>query len=99
MARQLAKERVTEALPRVLAQQGLSARELARQIGIDQSYLSLILNGRRPPSAKFLAAASEALELPADYFLEAREAIVRERIKNDPRLLDRVYAIVKRKAR
>jgi transcriptional regulator with XRE-family HTH domain len=83
-------ERITEALPRVLGEQGISARELARCIGIDQSYLSLVVSGRRAPSRKLLRATSDALALPADYFHEAREAVVLERITADPRLLDRV---------
>jgi len=77
----------------------MSARELARQIGINQSYLSLVTSGRRAPSRKMLTAASKALGLPADYFREAREAIVLEKIKGDPRLLDRVYDLVRGKGR
>jgi transcriptional regulator with XRE-family HTH domain len=98
MASKRAPERISEALPRVLGEQGISARELARRIGINQSYLLLVVSGRRAPSRQLLATASKALVLPPDYFREAWEAVVLERITANPRLLDRVYGLV-RKAR
>ncbi|MFL5953692.1 MAG: helix-turn-helix domain-containing protein [Gaiellaceae bacterium] len=92
--RQRTRESITDALPRVLEEQGVSARELARQIGINQSYLSLVVAGRRALSRKIPISPSKALGLPADYFREAREALVLEKIKADPRILDRVYDLV-----
>ena len=39
-----------------LEQQGISLRELARKCGLDVSFLSKILNGKRnPPSRRFLS--------------------------------------------
>lgn len=95
MARQRTQEKITDALPRVLEERGMSARELARRVGVDQSYLSLVVGGRRAPSRKLMAAVSTELGLPLDYFREAREAIVLERIKTDSRMLDRVYNMVR----
>lgn len=69
-------------------------RELARRIGVNQSYITFVMQGRRSPSRKLLEGTAEALGLPPDYFREYREAVVLERIKADPRLLDRVYALV-----
>jgi transcriptional regulator with XRE-family HTH domain len=96
MAPRRTLKRITEALPRVLGEQGISARELARRIGIKQSYLSLVVSGRRAPSRKLLTATSKALALPPDYFRAAREAVVLEWITANPRLLDRVFDLVRR---
>ena len=43
------------------------------------------VGGRRGASS----AASKTLGLSADYFREAREAVVLKKVKADPRLLDR----------
>jgi transcriptional regulator with XRE-family HTH domain len=93
--RQRTRESITDALPLGLEEQGVSARELARQIGINQGYVSLVLGVRRAPSRKILISASKALGLPADYFREARQALVLEKIKADPRILDRIYDLVR----
>jgi transcriptional regulator with XRE-family HTH domain len=95
MAPRRPPERITEALSRVLGEQGVSGRELARRIGINQSYLSLVVSSRRVPSRKVLTATS-AFAPPPDCFRVAREAVVIERLTANPRLLDRVYDLVRR---
>jgi transcriptional regulator with XRE-family HTH domain len=85
-----------EELPDLLAERDLSLRALARSIGVSQSYLSRILGApdseaARPASAKIAYAIAEELGLPADYFAESREAVVREAIAADSKLRDRVY--------
>jgi transcriptional regulator with XRE-family HTH domain len=88
------QRRFLEEVPALLAEHGISARELARRVGVDQSYLAFVIGGRRSPSRRLLEGAAAALGLPPDYFREYREAIVLERIKADPALLDRIYALV-----
>ena len=73
-------------------------------IGISQSYLSRIRNPResdawRPPSKKLLLAIAEALDLPSDYFPEARELAVVEAVAADKRLRDRFYDALPRARR
>jgi transcriptional regulator with XRE-family HTH domain len=96
MPRRRTQDAFRDELPRLLADRGISQRTLARGLDVNQSYLSFVLQGRRPPSRRLLEGAAKALELPADYFREAREAIVIERVKRDPVLLDRVYALITR---
>lgn len=39
----------------------VSQQELASSLGVDPSYLSLVLNGHRPPSARLLAGLRDEL--------------------------------------
>ena len=94
MAAKRAQLPFRDELPRLLRDNGISGRELAKQVGIDQSYVSLVLNGQRAPSRKLLERSAEALGLPAAYWREFREQVVLERIRADAALLERVYALV-----
>ena len=51
---------------------GLSGRELARQMGMSVSYVSLVLKGSRPVTFYFAAAAAEGFGLdPLEAFYMA----------------------------
>lgn len=89
-------ESVAEALPKLLAERGMSVRALAAAIEVDQSYLSRILGARDPKqerraSAEVAALIAEKLGLPKDYFPEYREAKAIEAVRADSRLRDRIY--------
>jgi transcriptional regulator with XRE-family HTH domain len=86
-------------LPRLLAERGLSQRRLAQLVGLNQSYVTLVLKGRRAPSMRLLRGATDALELPMDYFREYREAVVIEHVKADAAMLERVYQLITRSSR
>jgi transcriptional regulator with XRE-family HTH domain len=62
-------------------------------IDLNPSHLSRVLRGadRTRPSTDLIRRVAEALDLPAGYFPELREAAVVERIKRDPELRDRIY--------
>lgn len=51
-------------LSSVLAAQERSASWLARKTGKSPSYVTLVLQGKRRPSADFKARAAEALNVP-----------------------------------
>jgi transcriptional regulator with XRE-family HTH domain len=93
------QEAFRDELPRLLVERGLSQRDLARRVGVNQSYLSFVIQGRRAPSRRLLSGVTKHLDLPADYFREYREAVVWDRVKSDPDLLDRVYGLVMRASR
>jgi transcriptional regulator with XRE-family HTH domain len=69
----------------------MSHRQLAASIDLPQSYLSLVLNGKRSPSQKLLERSARALDLPDDYFPEYREHVVADALKRDGKLRDRIY--------
>lgn len=78
-------------LPRLLQEQGISQRQLAAAIDLPQSYISLVLGGRRSPSKRLLEQAAHELGLPIDYFAEYREQVAIAAIKTDGALRDRIY--------
>jgi transcriptional regulator with XRE-family HTH domain len=88
-----------EELPHILAQRGLSLRALAAEIEFSPSHLSRALRRKdyKSPGPRLVRAVAAALGLPEDYFPEAREGEVLERVKADPVLRDRLYDELKRR--
>jgi transcriptional regulator with XRE-family HTH domain len=82
-----------EELPELLAQRGLSQRKLAQLIDLNPSHLSRALRGadRARPSVDLIRRVARALDLPAGYFPEQREAALIEAFKRDPSLRDKLY--------
>ena len=88
------KKPFVEELPRLLEERGMSLRGLGREAGVSGAYLSSLLRGvarTKAPSADLVRRVAHALDLPPDYFVEYREAVVVERIRSDPRLRDELY--------
>lgn len=74
-------------------------RALAREIGVEQSYLSRVTTAttqRRQPSRELLEKIARAFGLPADYFPEFRASIVVDAARENPALLDPVYRRLQR---
>jgi transcriptional regulator with XRE-family HTH domain len=82
-----------EELPDLLAERGLSQRKLAQLVDLNPSHLSRVLRGadRTRPSTDLIRRIARALDLPAGYFPELREAAVVERLRTDPELRDKLY--------
>ena len=82
-----------QALAELLNERGLSANRLAQLTGVSQPFLSRVMRGAdyKTPSPTLMATVAEFFELPADYWREAREAFVVERLRSDPEQLDRIY--------
>jgi transcriptional regulator with XRE-family HTH domain len=90
---------LADELPELLARRQLTLRGLARELAVDQAYLSRILGkgGKRRASKKIAAAIARAFDLPEDYFPDYRERVVTEAIALDPALRDRIYDSLKRR--
>lgn len=84
---------VADELPRLLAERGLSVRELGRRTGIDHGHISRIVHQQRGKvaSGDLAGRIAVALGLPADHFPEYRRAAVIAAIDQDPVLLNRLY--------
>ena len=84
----------SEEVPHLLRERGMSLRALAIKVEVSDSHLSRVLRGKDYKSAgpELARRVAAALGLPDDYFPEFREAYVIGRIRNDPRLRDRLYA-------
>ncbi len=86
-------------VPRLLKQQHLSIRALARKAGVTDAHLSRVLRqvNYKTPSPDLARRVAVALNLPEDYFPEFREAFVVERVKRDPRLREDLYRRLRRR--
>ncbi|HLX18880.1 MAG TPA: hypothetical protein VKR23_01900 [Gaiellaceae bacterium] len=93
MAGERTNEPFVEALPRLLAERGLSIRALARQLGVTDGHLSRVLRQAdyKRVSAQLASRTGEALGFGADYFPEAREGYVIGEIRSDPELRDELF--------
>ena len=71
----------------------MTAHALAKKAGISHSHLSRAKRGKdyKSLSGDLVARLGTALELPAGYFPEEREAVVVEQIRHDARLRDELY--------
>ena len=89
-----------EALPGLLEKHGRSLRSLATDVGVNQSYLSRIIRADGPAARRATPAIARriaaALDLPEDYFPEAREGYVVDRLREDGALRDRLYDRLRR---
>jgi transcriptional regulator with XRE-family HTH domain len=80
-------------VPRLLTERAMSVSALARETGITQSHLSRVLrqSDYKTPSADLAVRVAKAFSLPDDYFPEAREGFVIDKVRRDPRLRDQLY--------
>jgi transcriptional regulator with XRE-family HTH domain len=83
-----------EELATLLVERRLSQRKLAQLVDLNPAHLSRVIRGvdRARPSIDLIRRIAEALELPAGYFPEQREAAVIEMVKRSPALRDELYA-------
>ena len=63
------KSRVGDILIRLRRERNLSQEELARDLGISASYLSLLENGKRPVTSRVLRTLAGYLRVPAGYLV------------------------------
>lgn len=82
----------------MLEARGMSIRAIARGADVDPAHLSRVLRGARGKTASpdLTRRVAEALGLPDDYFPEWREAVIVDRIQEDPGLRDRIYDRIRR---
>jgi len=94
MPRARTNKRFADELPRLLEERGLSIRTVARAAGVTGAHLSRVLRGvnYKTVSPDLARRVALALDLPEDYFPEQREGVVIQRIRNDPKLRDELYA-------
>jgi transcriptional regulator with XRE-family HTH domain len=80
-------------LPRLLAERGISVREVARRVDVDDAHLNRVLRGTHSKriTPQLASRIALSLGLNEDYFGETREGAVIEAIRRDPDLRDRIY--------
>lgn len=77
----------------MLAERGMSLRQLAAELGMDHAHLSRALRGvqGKRPSRDLVIRIAATLDVPPAFFAEEREAVVIERVRSDPSFRDWLY--------
>lgn len=75
--------------------QGTSLRGVARELGVDPSYLSRLERGEKPASDQVLARASRYYDVPFETFEQAKGELPRDVVElllNNPEIIDQLRA-------
>jgi transcriptional regulator with XRE-family HTH domain len=76
----------------LLAETGLTYRQLAAKTELSAGYLNHIVHGNRPvPANDVIETLAEALGVEPEHFLEYRVRIITEKLEKLPELVDRLY--------
>lgn len=67
---EIMKKNAVSLLEEAIAHNGIKKQFIAQKLGITSTYLSMILNEKRPLSIKIAVKASKALDLPIGYFFK-----------------------------
>jgi transcriptional regulator with XRE-family HTH domain len=84
---------IADELGDLIAEQGVSIRNLAKRIGVSQPYLSRLIRGVRytNPTGEFAGRVATELGLPIDYWPEYRAQVVIDHVLADPDYRDAEY--------
>lgn len=74
-------------------ERGLQQKEVAVEVGIDQSNYSKIENGRREPSVTVLKKLADLFEVTVDYIIEPNTNLPKEVIIEDKTLNEKLRLI------
>jgi transcriptional regulator with XRE-family HTH domain len=76
---------------RLMDERQLTLRGLAAKAGVDKGFLSRSLRSQEKASMDLIRRVSAALDLPQDYFPEARQAWLHDLIDASPVAADQLY--------
>jgi transcriptional regulator with XRE-family HTH domain len=76
----------------LMAERGITYRQLAERSGLSAGYLNHLVHGNRPvPSDDVIAQLAKALRVEPEHFREYRLRVITERLEEMPSLVDRLY--------
>jgi transcriptional regulator with XRE-family HTH domain len=76
----------------LMAEAGVTYRELAARTGLSAGYLNHLVHGNRPvPSNEVVRTLADALGVEAEHFREYRIRLITERLETMPDLVDRLF--------
>jgi transcriptional regulator with XRE-family HTH domain len=80
------------ALARLMAERGLSYRQLASRTGLSGGYLNHLVHGNRPvPANDVIANVATALDVAPETFRDYRMRVVWEALRARPEMVERLY--------
>lgn len=81
-----------ETMQALLAETGLTYRQLAARTQLSAGYLNHIVHGNRPvPANDVIDTLAGALGVEPEHFLEYRVRVITEKLEALPELVDRLY--------
>jgi transcriptional regulator with XRE-family HTH domain len=76
----------------LMAEVGVTYRELAGRTGLSAGYLNHLVHGNRPvPSNDVVRTLADALGVEPEHFREFRIRVITDRLESMPELVDRLY--------
>ncbi len=90
--RRFSEEPFGPTMERLMAESGVTYRELASRTDLSAGYLNHLVHGNRPvPSNGVVQTLAGALEVEPEHFREFRLRSITERLEEMPELIDRLY--------
>jgi len=90
--RRFSEEPFGATIEALMAEVGVTYRELAARTGLSAGYLNHLVHGNRPvPSNDVVQSLAQALGVEAEHFREFRLRVITERLEAMPELIDRLY--------
>jgi transcriptional regulator with XRE-family HTH domain len=90
--RRFSEEPFGPTIETLMAESGVTYRELAARTGLSAGYLNHLVHGNRPvPSNDVVRTLAESLGVDAEHFREFRLRVITDRLEAMPELIDRLY--------
>jgi transcriptional regulator with XRE-family HTH domain len=90
--RRFSEETFGPTIERLMAEAGITYRQLATRSGLSAGYLNHVVHGNRPvPSDDIIRRLGDALGVEPEHFLEYRLRVITQRLEQMPDLVDRLY--------
>jgi transcriptional regulator with XRE-family HTH domain len=90
--RRFSNESFGPTIQALMAERGITYRQLAERSGLSAGYLNHLVHGNRPvPSDDVIAQLAKALRVEPEHFREYRLRVITERLEAMPLLVDRLY--------
>lgn len=90
--RRFSEEAFGPTMERLMAESGVTYRELAARTSLSAGYLNHLVHGNRPvPSNDVVQTLAKALGVEPEHFREYRLRVITERLERMPDLIDRLY--------
>jgi transcriptional regulator with XRE-family HTH domain len=90
--RRFSEEAFGPTVERLMADAGVTYRELAARTKLSAGYLNHLVHGNRPvPSNDVVETLADALGVEPEHFREYRLRVITDRLEAMPDLVDRLY--------
>jgi transcriptional regulator with XRE-family HTH domain len=90
--RRFSEESFGPTIETLMAESGVTYRELAARTGLSAGYLNHLVHGNRPvPSNDVVRTLADSLGVEPEHFREFRLRVITDRLEAMPELIDRLY--------